>query len=465
MKNFGFRTGCIVAALCAVFCLATTIAAQAQTETPLGTVTGNPYGGALVQGTNGNFFGTTLYGGIYKLKYGNVFEVTPSGTLSNVYSFCREAHVCPDGETPYGGLMVAANGSLYGTTSYGGANSGGTVFEISPGDKFSTLYNVPYLEASYAGLVQGFNGDLYGSAGDFIFSINSAGTETTIYTFCSLPNCADGTGAGMLTLGANGDLYGITGDGGAYKHGTFFKLTPAGVLITLHNFTAVEGEGSNGLVLASNGNFYGTSGFGGANNAGTVYELTPAGHITILHNFCSAANCADGNRPSSALIEGTDGNLYGTTPLGGTGGLGSCASYCGTAYQITTSGTLTTLYNFCSLPNCTDGLAPYYGLVQGTDGNFYGAGYDGTIFKLSTGLGPLVRSNPVFGRAGYSISILGSDLTGTTAVTFNGVAATFSVVSATQIKATVPAGATSGTIEVTTPGGVLSSNVAFQILP
>jgi uncharacterized repeat protein (TIGR03803 family) len=449
-----------IACIVAVFCVVAAVASSAQTLTTIANVGGLPYGGPLIQGRNGNFFGTTSSAGRY--GYGGVFEVTPSGTLTEVYSFCQEAFVCPDGQTPYAGVIQAANGNIYGTTNFGGADNGGTVFEITPG-KLTTLYSFPNEQNPGGVLVQGVNGDIYGGAGKTTFSINSAGTLTTIYTFCSLPNCPDGSGSGTLVVGPGGNLYGTNGSGGAHGFGTFFKLTPAGALTTLFNFRKAEGRGGNGLVWASDGNFYGTSPAYGANNAGTVFQLTPTGRLTVLHNFCSEADCADGEEPSSALVQGTDGNLYGTTPLGGTGGTGDCVSHCGTAFQITTSGTLTTLYNFCSLADCADGLAPYYGLVQGTDGNFYGATYSGTVYSLAVGLGPFVKSNPTFGRAGYVVSILGSDLTGATSVTFNGVPATFEFVSGTLIKATVPSGATTGTIEVTTPSGVLSSNVAFRV--
>jgi uncharacterized repeat protein (TIGR03803 family) len=160
----------------------------------------------------------------------------------------------------------------------------------------------------------------------------------------------------------------------------------------------------------------------------------------------------------------TDGGLYGTTV---SGGVLFCQSPCGTVFKITSSGALTTLHSFYS----TDGAAPYGGLVQATNGTFYGTTQNGgtrgqgTIFSLSTGLGPFVETNPAFGKVGTSAIILGNNLTGTTAVTFNGTAASFKVVSSSAIKTTVPAGATSGTVQVTTPTGTLNSNTIFRVMP
>jgi uncharacterized repeat protein (TIGR03803 family) len=160
------------------------------------------------------------------------------------------------------------------------------------------------------------------------------------------------------------------------------------------------------------------------------------------------------------VIQATDGNFYGTTTTTGSGGTGY-----GTIFKITTGGTLTTLHTFAD----TDGAYVYNGLVQGTNGTFYGAteegGTDsiGTVFSLSVGLGAFVRTVPTSGAAKTAVLILGSDLTGATKVSFNGTEAAFTVVSATEITATVPAAATTGTVEVVTPGGTLSSNVKFRV--
>jgi len=161
------------------------------------------------------------------------------------------------------------------------------------------------------------------------------------------------------------------------------------------------------------------------------------------------------------LIQATDGSLYGATAFGGAQGDGAI-------FKVTTGGTLTTLYSFCSRAKCPDGVNPQAALVQGTDGNFYGttsAGgiYNGTIFKLSVGLGPFVESLPGSGKVGAVVKILGTKLKGTTAVSFNGTAATFTVVSNTEITTTVPAGATTGFVTVTTPSGKLKSNKKFRV--
>ncbi len=196
-----------------------------------------------------------------------------------------------------------------------------------------------------------------------------------------------------LAQGTDGNFYGTTYDGGAdvssgINGGTAFKVTAAGVLTVLHNFaeSSDDADGPQGtLVLATNGNFYGTSVFGGTNRHGTVFEMTPAGVVTVLHSFCDLTNCEDGAYPYAGVIQGTDGNFYGTTYEGGT-------TDEGTVFKLTPAGKLTVLHSFC-VPvkaTCPDGSNPYAGLVQGTDGNFYGAAYnaggdeDGTIFKISS---------------------------------------------------------------------------------
>ena len=196
---------------------------------------------------------------------------------------------------------------------------------------------------------------------------------------------------------------------------------------------------------------------------GTIFEMTPAGKLTTLHTFCAKAGCPFG--PVS-LMQATDGNFYGTS-IGG-------VNEQGTIFRITQRGSFTTLYDFCPEQNCPDGRLPETGLMQATDGTFYGTtaaggalgfnGY-GTVFSLSMGLGPFVKTVPTGGKFATHVIILGSDLTGTTGVSFNGTAATFTVASDTELKTSVPAGATTGVIEVVTPSGTLDSNVAFRVVP
>jgi uncharacterized repeat protein (TIGR03803 family) len=245
----------------------------------------------------------------------------------------------------------------------------------------------------------------------------------------------------------------------------------------LHAFASTEGTYPNGVIEGTDGNLYGTTRVGGTAGNGTVFQFTTGGELNVLHTFCEPSSCTDGAIPWSGVVEGSDGNFYGTTNDGGTGtncpGLGGIP--CGTLFKITSTGEFTTLYNFCSLSDCTDGGVPVAALIQGTDGAFYGTTTEGantscfdgcgTVFRLSVGLGPFVQANPDFGKVGITVYILGNDLTGTTSVTFNGAAATFTVLSGTALRATVPSGATTGTIEVTAPSGTLNTTVAFQVLP
>ena len=232
-----------------------------------------------------------------------------------------------------------------------------------------------------------------------VFEITPTGVFTSLYSFCALANCADGGNprAGLV-LGANGDFYGTTGNGGANGGGTFFSLTPSGTLTTLHSFCSAanctDGASPAGLVLATNGDFYGTTVTGGTSraSAGTVYKMTPAGTLTTLYSFCSRKRCVDGQSPNGVLIQATDGDFYGTTKYGGGNGP---AEGDGTVFKIAPSGRLTTLYSFCAQSNCTDGFDPS-GLVQATDGNFYGTTVFGGLYfeSLNGGSGTLFKLTP-----------------------------------------------------------------------
>ena len=232
-----------------------------------------------------------------------------------------------------------------------------------------------------------------------------------------------------------------------------FKVTPGGTLTPLASF-GVGDNPNGGLVLAGNGNCYGTTQNGGPYSAGTVFRATPAGTLTTLHNFHNS----DGFQVNAPLIQATDGNFYGTTVGGGTG--------VGTIFKVTPKGELTTVHNFDSAEGSTFG-----DLFQATNGTLYGVTYlggthkDGTIFSLSVGLGPFVETLPRYGRTEATIDILGTNLTAATSVSFNTTMTTFTVVSASEITATVPAGATTGFVTVTTPTTTVKSNVKFQVLP
>jgi uncharacterized repeat protein (TIGR03803 family) len=481
--------GSTALALVALLVLAviTTGAAQAQTFTTLFSFDGSdgsfPFAG-LAQATDGDFYGTASFGGVNG-GYGTVFKITPSGTLTTLYNFCSQPG-CADGYSPTGGVLPATNGSFYGIANVGGANGDGTVFKITAAGKLTTLYNFCSQPGCadgsrpFAGLVQATNGAFYGTASiggsigeGTVFKITPSGKLTTLYSFCSQSNCTDGANPeGVLVQGTDQNLYGTTFAGGANgDYGTVFKITPNGKLTTLYSFCSQSGcaDGYHpqaGLIQSANGDFYGTTlGGGNSGDYGTFFKITPGGELTTLYSFCSQSGCADGYNPSSELVQSTNGDFYATASAGGANGQG-------TVFSITPTGTLTTLYNFCAAGCTTGGYYPTAGLLQSTNGTFYGTTYKGgsdgagSVYSLSVGIGPFVETSPTSGKVGAAVKILGTNLTGATSVSFNGTQATFTVASSTEIKTKVPTGATTGLVQVTTPsGGTLTSKVAFRVSP
>ena len=460
----GVRKLVLAKSVCAVLvlCVAAAISTSAQTFTVLTSFTGldgdEPHA-SLVQGTDGNFYGTTNYGGPNAMG-GTIFNISPGGALTTLYAFCDQ-YLCTDGEHSFGGVIQASDGIFYGTTQGGGINNDGTVFQLTPEGTFTTLYSFAGEDGKVptAPLIQAANGDLYGTTAGggrdgagTIFKITLAGKLTRLHSFHGV----DGANpVGALVQTSDGNFYGTT-SGGA---GTIFEITPANRLTTLHSFSGSDGYSPvAGLVQAVNGNFYGTTSSGGANGDGTVFEITPAGTLTVLHNF--EGNGVDGANPGAALVQATDRNFYGTTTNGGD-------ADAGTIFTITPWGRLSTLYSF----DWGSGDLPYSALFQATDGAFYGttgqggANCCGTVYRLSVGLDPFVRTAPGYGKVGAPVVILGTNLTGITAVTFDGTEATFAVVSSSEITTEVPAGARTGRVRVRTLSGTLESNVAFQVRP
>jgi uncharacterized repeat protein (TIGR03803 family) len=376
--------------LIVVFTCAGLSIANAQTFTSLLSFNGSD--GAFPQATlalaaDGNFYGTTPFGGA--TGCGNVEELSTSGNVTSLFNFD-----CTDGQLPYLGVIRGRDGNFYGVTSFWGSNGmGGTIFEVTANGELTTLYNFCSKtncsdgSTSYSELTQAFDGNFYGatSAGGqngqgTIFRITPGGKLTTLYSFCLQKNCIDGSAPfGRLAQAFDGNFYGTTWTGGVSNQGTVFSITREGKLTTLYSFCSAANctDGAApmaGLMQGSNGHFYGTTSSGGTDNKGTVFEITPEGRLTILHSFTGV----DGAEPYAAvLVEGAEGNFYGTTY---TGGASTTYGFGGTIYRMTPSGELTTLYSFCAEQGCVDGRGPIGGLTLGADGDFYGTTAFGGIY-------------------------------------------------------------------------------------
>lgn len=335
-------------------CAVEVIQAPAQTFTTLfkfdGSNGANPDYVTLFQGTDGNLYGTANAGGSTANcsgGCGTIFKISTAGKLTVAHDFCASVNCGteedPDGEFPKAGAIQALDGNFYGTTWGSSLTSFGSVFKMTPAGTLTTLYSF----CSKTNCVDGY----------WPTSPVVQGTDDNFY-------CTTSTG----------------GTGFENSGGTVFKITSGGVLTTLYSFCSKTNctDGMNpeaGLVQASDGNFYGTTNQGGTKTVcdggcGTVFRITPTGKLTTLHNFCSDANCADGANPVAGLIQATDGNLYGTTFGGG-------ANNSGAIFKISLTGAFSTFYSFCAESNCTDGGTPYAPLLQGSDGNFYGTAYYG----------------------------------------------------------------------------------------
>jgi uncharacterized repeat protein (TIGR03803 family) len=343
-----------------------------------------PHAGLIEPGA-GNFYGTTAGGGAN--GFGTVFRISLAVGGRVLHSFAGGS----DGATPCAGLIESSDGNFYGTTRAGGANNSGTVFRITPADTETVLYSFAGGSdgvTPYAGLIEGSDGSFYGttSAGGAnnsgtVFRITPTGVETVLHSFGSDSDGA--TPYAGLIKGSDGNFYGTSVEGGANGAGTVFRITPAGVETVLYSFAGgSDGIGPRaGLIEGSDGNFYGTTELGGLHNLGTgrnrgaVFRITPDGMETVLYSF---AGGTDGSEPLAGLVEGSDGNLYGTTSAGG-------AHNGGTVFRITPAGVETVLYSFAG---GMDGSQPLAGLIEGSDGNFYGttsAGGTnniGTVFRL-----------------------------------------------------------------------------------
>ena len=435
----------------------TPIALQAQTFTDLhdfncatdGCLPENP--GTVAQGQDGNLYSTLISDTVYR--------ITPSGALTVIHNFSWG-----DGYEPYSGLTLGTDGDLYGATISGGSSDYGTIFKITPDGALTTLHDFTQAEGGfpYGAPVQGKNGTFYGVLGN----LSKAYSITLSGAFELLRRPAPYDSEAPLVLASNGILYGTTYEGGSYGYGTVFRMSLTGSTTVIYNFDLTHGGCPYGaLVQGSDGFLYGTAACGGsgANSQGVVFKLSTNGAITVLHEFDSTST-TDGFQPIGGLVAATDGNFYGTTSQGASGG----SATWGTLFKITRTGTYTMLHAF----DYTHGAVPLTSLAQHTNGIVYGTaeqgGADGggVFYSLNAGIAPFVSlvGFPV-GSAGQTVEILGQGLTGTTKVKFGSGSASYTVVSDTYMTATVPTSGTTGTVTVATPGGTLKSAQTYKVVP
>jgi uncharacterized repeat protein (TIGR03803 family) len=321
-----------------------------------------------------------------------VFRVTTNGVLTTLYSFSGTNA----GSTPYAGLVQGSDGNFYGTTFFGGSYNYGTVFKITPDGVLTSLCSFWRGDTDKGNngfcpgeIIQGRDGNLYGvteeggiSGDGVVYKISTSGAFINLHSFMGLLTDGGINPLGALVQGADGDYYGTAqGVGIPNYQGIVFKITANGVYTKFYSFTGGnDGAGPLRLLLGGNGNFYGTTFYGGTNNCGAIFKLTTNGICTGLYSFTGGS---DGRGPGQ-LVQGADGNLYGTTEYRATNG---------TVFKLTTNGVFTSLHSF------TGGVDGGYlnGLVQGPDGNLYGTtryggqGGNGTIFKI-TPIGPVFKA-------------------------------------------------------------------------
>ena len=379
------------------------ISCASGTESVLYSFSGGPLDGAnpdgaLIQASDGNFYGMTQFGGAK--SDGVIFKITPGGTETVLHSFQGGTS---DGAYPLGDLVQASDGNFYGVTANGGGSGYGTVFKVTPGGTETVLYSFKggATDGAYphGSLIQASDGNFYGMTnqggsynavlgGDgVIFEITPAGNETVLHSFGG-PTTDGAYPVGSLVQGSDGNFYGMTQDGGANNSGTVFKVTSGGSETVLHSFgPAKDGDSPGGsLIQGSDGSFYGLTFQGGvAAQGGVVFKITASGAETVLYAFqgglyATQGATSDGGNPSGDLIQASDGNLYAMTQYGG-------ADDDGAIVQITTSGAETVLYSFQG--TTTDGSSPRGSLIQASDGELYGmtnsggASNLGTIFRLN----------------------------------------------------------------------------------
>ena len=456
--------------------------------------------GGLTLGFDGNFYGTTAGGGTTNV--GTVLKLTPAGQRTTLWNFTS----FDDGANPSVAPLLGQDGMFYGANPGDRVGFYGLVYKISSAGKFTGLGKFAFTNGASPNLpVLGVDGNFYGTARSggtgtagcqsgcgVVYKMTPAGKLTVLHNFAGYPT--DGSQpVGVLAQASDGTLYGTTYTGGANNQGIVFKITTAGSYTLLYSFHDVAGSDGinpwNGVAVGTDGNLYGTA-QGGKHNAGVLYKITPAGSESILYNFCNLSGCADGFFPQTPITQHTNGKFYGSVESGGANGLNG-----GVFYSLDVG-----LQAFVKLVTwkATNGKSVQIlgqGFTGTTNVSFNGASAAFTVVSdtyltaivppaattgfvtVTTPAGTLKSDRkfyavptitaiaPASGPVGTVVIITGNNLTGATKVTVGPKAALFTVNSATRITATVPTGAVTGKIKVTTAGGTATSTATFTVTP
>ena len=393
---------------------------------------------------------------------GSIFRITSAGGFKQVHLFNPNV----EGQFPNGYLLEGRTGLLYGVTSNGGVNGWGTLFSADLHGNASALFSFPAGSNTPYPIIEATDGILYGVvAGNpgFFYKVTLSGAAAVLHNF---NNVTEGVPVGPVIQGSDGSFYGLAILDNGFNQSVAYKMSKTGVFSLLHTFTDTTQRVANTLALADNGNLYGSTMNAGSECRGTIFELTQAGTLTTLITTTGAsAVCSP-----TTLIEASDGKLYGVDTKGGFGH--------GRIFRLTLSGALSTIHDFAA--DGSEGIyGQTFGpaLVQGSDGKLYGASGSGgpggvtaggTIYSLDLGLPkPLPRIryfSPASGTVGSGVLIVGANLLGLNQVKFNGAPATqFASRGSNYAVAIVPSGATSGPIMVTTPNGNVTSKASFTV--
>ena len=423
----------------------------------------SPYG-KLTQGIDGNLYGTTQTGGANSL--GTIFMVSTGGAYTRLYDF--------DSTTGAGngGLTLASDGNFYGTGNLS-ATVTGTLFQFNPvTDAVTILHTFSGTEGIPAGPpIEAKDGNLYGVAGIPGGLGNGIAYSLTLstQTYALLPGALPGDPSGPLFAASDGYLYGATLNGGAREDGTLFRLTiTTGAIKKFYTFIGKNGGSTPNapLTQGKDGNLYGTAYGGGLYGEGTIYQVTlPSYGFTAEYQFDDTAG--EGYNPWACLLAASDGNFYGTTYNGG-------ADFWGTLFAWETGGSFIPYVDFTGIGGIASGANPYSALMEDTNGQIYGlapgGGADGGGVFFSFG-----PPNPVTHISlccnwwlvlDQPVEIIGQNLNQAYSVSFGSVNAQFQPGSGTYLTAYVPSAAIDSPVTVTLDSGLqLETQQAVHILP